>query len=591
MLDAYAARSCPVKTHNAFDPSVAQPAVPDDDSLRESFQGGLAYRERVLGRLAAHPDALDLRGLDPASREELTMAALAEGVSVVVGPRLPPDPAGRRSGSPDVLVVGDPTPTGAPGYWPLRIKPYRVTEKETGSTQLHGSSLEDPPRLAPLPGLRFRSYREGVLLELAHHWRLLEAAGHASVTPRAGVIGQGRTPAVDPHAVWLLLTDKFLRTFSRSSGHKLRSPLERYDHEFTFRLHVAEKAAGRRPDDASPPAVRPIRVKECEWCPWWQVCLPRMDRDDLSLRISKAPLDVRELQALAGMGIHTVAQLAEADVDALLPGYLPLTLHRDGSEKRLRQAARRARMLNSNVALERISVDPIAVPRARVEVDLDIETSNEGLVYLWGALVCERGEKPRYVEVSRFEPLDRDDELRLAEAFAAWLRALHAKHPDLRVYHYSDYETVHLRQLAARSGHPDLRAVVELIPEHFVDLFRHVRDNFVGVEGLGLKVVATEGAGFRWRDEQAGGLASIAWFTQASTDPDPAIRESARRRLLQYNEDDVRATLALRDWFDRLDAEVRPRDGTSVGMADDALRGPIQEAMRSDDLDHLLEAP
>ena len=51
VLDAYAARSCPVKTYNAFDPSVTQPAVPDDESLRESFQGGRAYRELVLGRL------------------------------------------------------------------------------------------------------------------------------------------------------------------------------------------------------------------------------------------------------------------------------------------------------------------------------------------------------------------------------------------------------------------------------------------------------------------------------------------------------------------------------------------------------------
>lgn len=555
VLDAYAARSCPVKTYNAFDPSVTQPAVPDDESLRESFQGGRAYRELVLGRLAAHPEALDLRELDPSVREELTLAALAEGVPVVVGPRLPLDPAAGRIGSPDALVIGDATSTGAPGYWPVKIKPYRVTEKETGSAQLQASSLDHLTRLDELPGLRFRAYREGVLLELAHHWRLLEATGHASATPRAGVIGQGRTPAVEPHAVWLLLTDKFIRTFSRSAGYKLRSALERYDHEFKFRMHVAQSAAVRVPDDPAPPVVRPIRVKECEWCPWWQVCLPKMDRDDLSLRISKAPLDVRELQALAGMGIHTVAQLAEADIDALLPEYLPLTTHRDRSDQRLRQAARRARMLANNVSLERISSDPIAVPRADIEVDLDIETSSTGLVYLWGALVSERGSHPRYVDFSRFEPLNLDDERRLAEAFATWLRALHADHPDLLVYHYSDYETVHLRQLAHRSGHPDLRAVVDLIPDHFVDLFRYTRDNFVGVDGLGLKVVATEGAGFHWRDEEPGGLASITWFTQASTDPDPAVRDAAKLRLLQYNEDDVRATLALREWFDRLDAE------------------------------------
>ncbi|MDF1487066.1 TM0106 family RecB-like putative nuclease [Tessaracoccus caeni] len=556
MLDAYAARSCPVKTYNAFDPFVEQPSVPDDESLRESFQGGRAYRELVLDHLAANPDAVDLRECDPAARQSQTLAALAAGASVVVAPKLPADREGGRSGQPDALVRDDGAPDEAPGYWPLKVKPYRVTEKETGSTQLLGSVADSIARRSPTPGLRFRSYREGVLLELAHHWRMLEALGYATHTPWACVVGQSRNPDSKPRGTWLLLSNKFIRTFSRTAGYKLRSPLERYDHEFRFRLHVAESAIQHTPDDDAPPVVRPIRVKECEWCPWWQVCLPRMDRDDLSLRISKAPLDVRELQTLAGLGIHTVPQLAEADIDAILPAYLPQTTHRDRSEQRLRQAARRARMLAKNVSLERISTEPIAVPRATVEVDLDIETNDDGLVYLWGALVSAPGESPRYVAFSRFEALRNSDEVRLAEEFAEWLCALHDEHPDLLVYHYSDYETVHLRQLSQRSRNPALKEAVTLIPDHFVDLFRYTRDNFVGVDGLGLKVVATEGAGFHWRDEEPGGLASIAWFTQAISDPDPAVREAARIRVMQYNEDDVRATLALREWFDHIDADA-----------------------------------
>ena len=37
VLDAYAARSCPVKTFNAFDPTLRKPEQPLDESLRESF--------------------------------------------------------------------------------------------------------------------------------------------------------------------------------------------------------------------------------------------------------------------------------------------------------------------------------------------------------------------------------------------------------------------------------------------------------------------------------------------------------------------------------------------------------------------------
>ena len=54
-----------------------------------------------------------------------------------------------------------------------------------------------------------------------------------------------------------------------------------------------------------------------------------------------------------GLGITTVSQLADADVEALLPDYLPLTAHRDRAEARLRTAARRARMLKRGVALEK----------------------------------------------------------------------------------------------------------------------------------------------------------------------------------------------------------------------------------------------
>ena len=95
--------------------------------------------------------------------------------------------------------------------------------------------------------------------------------------------------------VWVPLELRFLRTFSRTapSGHRLRSALERYDHEHGFRVYVAQEAMKRTPETTTPPVVRPIRVPECEWCAWWETCRPRMDDDDISLRISKTPLDVR----------------------------------------------------------------------------------------------------------------------------------------------------------------------------------------------------------------------------------------------------------------------------------------------------------
>ena len=248
-----------------------------------------------------------------------------------------------------------------------------------------------------------------------------------------------------------------------------------------------------------------------------------------------------------GLGITTVSQLADVDVEALLPDYLPLTAHRDRSEARLRTAARRARMLKRGVALEKVSVDPIGVPRAPVEVDLDIETDDSDRTYLWGVLLTDRATgKQKYQHFSTFSYLSPSGELDLAADFARWLVRLVRKHPGLLVYHYSDYEVVHLRRMAQRSGHPDLLAACDLVKEHFVDLFQLVRDNFVAVDGLGLKVVAAKGAGFSWRDEEPGGLNSQTWFATAVDGGNAAERKAARRRVLETHRPPDRQHRALR---------------------------------------------
>lgn len=546
LLDPYAARSCPVKTFNTFDPTETAPEL--DESLQEAFQGGADWREHILDILAATPGAVDLRrdgGLTP------TRAAVEVGAPLILRPTLPDDVPGHRRGHCDALVRDPSSPE--PRYWPLKTKPYRICEKQMGASELDWAPLDAPTQWAPLTNRRYRSYREGALLELAHSWRMLQAAGWGAQSRRVAVVGDAQDGS-RPVVTWVGLDHKFIRTYSRTSGHKLRSPLERYDHEHSFRVHVAEAASARTGVDDPDPVVRPIRVKECEYCAWWQRCRTKMDDDDLSLRIAKAPLDVRELQTLLGLGIKTVAQLAEADVEEILPRYLPLTQHRDRAEARLRQAHRRAQMMARGVSLERVSVDPIAVPRGDVEIDFDIETACDGTVYLWGCLVSgvDDGD-PEYVPFARFEHLPGDGEVALAVEFASWLVGMAERHPDLKVYHYSDYEVVHIRRLAERSQHPMLQRALELVPEHFVDLYRYVRDNFVGVDGLGLKVVATRGAGFSWRDEDPGGLQSQAWFDEACDAEQPQQREASRIRVLEYNEDDVRATHELRRWLCDLD--------------------------------------
>ena len=99
------------------------------------------------------------------------------------------------------------------------------------------------------------------------------------------------------------------------------------------------------PRSDPPLLVEPIVNAECPRCQWWQHCLPQLDPQDVSLRIDKGPLDMREIATLRRNGISTITDLVGADLDELMTWYLPEVTHRPGAEGRLRVAARRARML------------------------------------------------------------------------------------------------------------------------------------------------------------------------------------------------------------------------------------------------------
>ena len=568
VLDAYAARTCAVKTWNRFAPGIepTAPAAPDE-GLRESFAGGRGFVEHVLGELLhrfAGPIA-DLRPLADAAwttQEYACSEGMRRGVPVIIGGLLPLDIAGHRSGRPDLLVRAEDRPDGRTGYHPVVITRRQAAEKRTTTRTIHTVQASALARPAPEHAVTvaersLRTQRDAALLQVAHYWRQLDAAGHSAAGPAlAGVLGTDVYPGFETAAItWVELTEPLVRTFSRSAeeGWRLRSVLERYDHEHGFRVRIARAARA-----GEPPIVTPIRNRECDACHWWEACAPQVGADELSVRIDKAPLDVREISALRALGVWTVTDLAEVDLEQLKERYLPEVRHRYGAEQRLELAARRSRLMAAEVELERLTTGPIELPDADLEIDFDIETAADERVYLWGFLVHDRRSDapPAYVEFSAWTDLTAEEEIELAKRAMTWLRALVEGPADVRIYHYSNYEVVRLGNLAGASEDPMLAWAIDYAEREFCDLFEIVRDHFFGVRGLGLKVVASVGAGFGWRDADAGGLNSQSWFDEACHAPDPARRAAARERVLAYNEDDVRATHELRSWLRGLDRDA-----------------------------------
>ena len=552
-LDAYAARSCAVKTHNAFHPGLHLP--PADEGLREVFHGGIAFEAEILKTLLAGftGSVFDGRALAEApypEQEGAALEAMASGVEVLIAPLLPRDNVEHRKGRPDLLLRAE-----SGGYHPAEIKSHRVTDPRNGASSVTWSSLTDPLERHELEGFRFRhTWRLNDLLQLAHYQRMLLRLGHAAAEPLAAVVGNDDLPGLGRVLCWVDLSAAVLSPSPRlpAPDEPIQvSTLERYDAEHAFRVQVAETAAALAPDD--PPALLPVNNRECGWCVWWEVCRPLLDDDDLSLRISKSPLDVHEIRALRDLGVATVTELAASDLDDLLPRYVPRITHRSGAEDRLRLAWRRSVLMARGVDFDRVTDGPIELPRATVEIDLDIETSSDDRVYLWGFLVDDSRDGSRYYRhFSAFETLDDNAEQALAAAAMGWLRDL-VGDADALVFHYSDYEVVRLKRLADASGAASLTWALGWAKRHFVDLFTTIRTHFFGTQGLGLKVVATKAAGFTWRDADPGGLNSLGWFNDAVTGDTETVRAAARQRLLEYNEDDVEATWHVRRWLRTLD--------------------------------------
>ena len=531
LLDAGVVTRCRRRVHLDNDPDMADVVkAPPDPAAEQRSADAMAHRRKVgdeLARLFGSawmeiPAGPDFAAVD---RERATLGAMTAGARFIWNAQLPRDTVGGRRGRIDLLVnVGD-------GYVPILVVRHKVTDPGTGARTspphdpTPGGSRSDPLRkVRPQPRDQLR---------LVHARQLLRACGQAA-SGRAvgGVIGLDADVVV-----W-----HDLEAPNWPGG---RTALAEYEARFSDRLAIADAARSHR--DA---LAQPSRIVDCRTCPWWPVC----EADLTAARDVSLVLRGEDAVTLRQAGVRTVDDLAALtpsdDPPAPLVG-MPFP-----------DAVALARAWLADLTEVRRVTD-LSVPRADVEIDVDMESFGDAGAYLWGALLSgprlgELDFPAGYRAFVTWRPLPTDDEGRSFGEFWQWLTEVRVRAGlaglTFRAYCYNELaENRWLLSSADRfAGTPNVppRAEVQefINSSEWVDLFRIVSDSFLCARGKGLKTIAPV-AGFRWRDPEAGGENSMRWYRDAvGLDGDP-VDLAQRRRLLEYNEDDVRATRVLREWM------------------------------------------
>jgi predicted RecB family nuclease len=246
-------------------------------------------------------------------------------------------------------------------------------------------------------------------------------------------------------------------------------------------------------------------------------------------------------EKLFTIGIRTVADLAVADADEVVKVR--------GLGKAARLWPLRARAVKTG---QPVLIEPWAPPVVDYELSYDVENTPAPFVYLHGLLLRKSGGKPfsqpgfGETDFGTFDPVCATHPETEAEVWARFMEKVEdwTSRGTFVVYIYSPHERGVLRRLKRLYGGSE---ALERFEEGIIDLCKAVKRSVVlPTDGDGLKTVAAQ-IGFHWRDKTPGGQQSITWWNEYWADPEG--NASLRDRVLAYNEDDVRATFAIRDWL------------------------------------------
>lgn len=332
--------------------------------------------------------------------------------------------------------------------------------------------------------------------------------------------------------------------------------------------------------EADETATRPEPCDHCEFCEFQHTCEAAW-RDADSL-VYVAGIRTSERTALETAGIETLAALATCSD--------PVDEVREERLERLRVQAQ-LQLQARNAPDDKppfIAIDPGDDPiwghgfeqlpePDPADIFLDFEghpfwRPDRGLFFLFGYIATDDEGQWGYHEMWAH---DEENERDRVKELIAFIEERRDANPGMHVYHYNHTERSQLESLTAVFAVSEA-ALANLVDAGvFVDLLVVARNAVqVGVESYGLKHLE-QLTSYERQHEIDQGAGAVVAYDRYTHDGDQTHLDS----IALYNEDDVRATRALRDWL----VDQRPDDLEWRTTTSDVEEEPAE-------IDELLEA-
>ncbi|MBF0185776.1 MAG: TM0106 family RecB-like putative nuclease [Magnetococcales bacterium] len=301
----------------------------------------------------------------------------------------------------------------------------------------------------------------------------------------------------------------------------------------------------------APPAdSRPEPCGYCELCKWRDLCVDQWEREDHLSRV--ANIRRSQIQRLESIGITTLTALARMDDTVTVPNIAQETLDRLRAQARLQVT----KLETGENRVETLSSTPgkgfARMPQpAEGDLFFDMEGDPlfpDGLEYLFGFYFVENGEPI-------FRPFwahDHEEEKRTFQKVMDFITGHLRKHPSAHVYHYNHYEETALKRLASRYGTREAEMDDLLRGRKLVDLYKVVREAIrVSEPSYSIKNLETFYMKKREAEVATAGDSIVVYETWRKTHDNGLLQQ-----ISDYNEDDCRSTLLLRNWL----VGLRPGD-------------------------------